>query len=307
MLVDGPPSGGRTGLVLALAAAAALALAGTASAACGGVEQVKPRKDVNLGRAPIAIGDSSMLLALPELAREGYRANARGCRQWAEGMGVLRQQRKLPRLVVMALGADGVVTRSDIHDALGLLGKKRTLGLVTPIELGGHAGRDADIVKSEAKRHPNRITLLNWVDYSRGHPGWFQPDGLHLTLDGRGRVREAAEEAAQGSAKTALSGLRNLALPADEGVRWLTKWQGSCANLHQPAIGWRLGVRSRRCPGWRWDEPATRTRAVAGGSTPAGGRARALLALTRAPRVAQRARHGRSLRHRRARARRPRR
>src|ERR1700754_3113044 len=64
---------------------------GTASAACGGVEQVKPQKDVNLGRAPVAIGDSPMLLALPNLAHEGYRANARGCRQWPEGLDVIRK------------------------------------------------------------------------------------------------------------------------------------------------------------------------------------------------------------------------
>jgi len=87
--------------------------AGTAWAACGGVQQVKPRKDVNLGRAPIAIGDSSMLLALPKLANEGYRANARGCRQWSEGLDVMRKLKRedhLPRLVVVVLGADGVFT-----------------------------------------------------------------------------------------------------------------------------------------------------------------------------------------------------
>ena len=161
--------------------------AGTAWAACGGVEQVKPRKDVNLGRAPIAIGDSSMLLALPRLAKEGYRANARGCRQWSEGLDVIRKLKHedhLPRLVVVALGADGVVDKNDIHTALDLLGKKRTLGLVTPRELGGGAGHDADLVRKEAEAHSNRITLIDWVKYSDGHSGWFQPDGLHLTFEG---------------------------------------------------------------------------------------------------------------------------
>jgi lysophospholipase L1-like esterase len=161
--------------------------AGAAWAACGGVEQVKPRKDVNLGRAPIAIGDSSMLLALPYLAKEGYRANARGCRQWAEGLDVIRKLRHedhLPRLVVVALGADGVVNKGDIHDALDLIGKKRTLGLVTPPETGGVAGHDADVVRKEAKAHSNRIVLIDWVKYSAGHSAWFQPDGLHLTFEG---------------------------------------------------------------------------------------------------------------------------
>src|SRR5436190_3733528 len=132
-------------VVLALVAPAA-------HAACGGVEQENPRKDVNLGRAPIAIGDSPMLLALPDLAQEGYRANARGCRQWPEGLDVLRDLARkdhVPKLVVVALGSNGVVTKDNIHDALDLVGKKRTLGLVTPREEGGGSSSDADLIRKE--------------------------------------------------------------------------------------------------------------------------------------------------------------
>jgi lysophospholipase L1-like esterase len=169
--------------VLALLALTAPA----AHAACGGVEQEKPRKDVNLGRAPIAIGDSPMLLALPNLAQEGYLANARGCRQWPEGLALIRKLRNedhLPKLVVVALGSNGSITRTNIRDALDLVGKKRTLGLVTPRETGGGSSSDADVVRSEAKKHKNRTVLLDWVSYSSGHSGWFQPDGLHLTFEG---------------------------------------------------------------------------------------------------------------------------
>ncbi len=160
---------------------------GVASAACGGVEQVNPRKDVTLGRAPLAVGDSPMLLALPNLAQIGYRANARGCRQWPEGLALLRDLRRedhLPRLVVVALGSNGVVTKGDIRKALDIVGKKRKLGLVTPRESGGGAGHDADVVRTQARKHKNRTVLLDWVKYSAGHPAWFQADGLHLTFDG---------------------------------------------------------------------------------------------------------------------------
>jgi hypothetical protein len=169
--------------VIALLALAAPA----ADAACGGPQQEKPRKDVTLGRAPIAIGDSPMLLALEPLAKEGYLANARGCRQWAEGVALIRKLRdegKLPRLVVVALGSNGSVTKGNIRDALDLVGKKRTLGLVTPRETGGGSSHDADVVRSEAREHKNRTVLLDWVDFSGGHPGWFQADGLHLTFEG---------------------------------------------------------------------------------------------------------------------------
>ena len=158
-----------------------------ADAACGGPQQVRPRKDVTLGRAPIAIGDSPMLLALEPLAQEGYLANARGCRQWPEGLALMRNLRDadhLPRLVVVALGSNGSVSRANIHDALDLVGKDRKLGLVTPRETGGGSSSDADVVRSEAKKHKNRTVLLDWVKYSAGHPAWFQPDGLHLTFEG---------------------------------------------------------------------------------------------------------------------------
>jgi hypothetical protein len=175
--------------VNALAGALVLAVftAVVAHAACGGVEQVRPHKNVSAGRAPLAVGDSPMLLALDPLADEGYRANARGCRQYPEGLALLRDLKrrdKLPRLVVVALGSNGVITKADIREALDIVGKKRTLGLVTPRELGGGAGHDADLVRSQARKHENRIELLDWVQYSSGHSSWFQPDGLHLTFAG---------------------------------------------------------------------------------------------------------------------------
>jgi hypothetical protein len=126
------------------------------------------------------------VLALTDLAQEGYRANARGCRQYPEGLALMRDLRrkdKLPRLVVVALGSNGSITKDNIHDALHIVGKKRVLALVTPRETGGGAGHDASLVRREAHRH-KRIRLLDWVKFSAGHPGWFQPDGLHLTFAG---------------------------------------------------------------------------------------------------------------------------
>lgn len=190
MLVNRNSAGGLFGRAVAAAIACAATLALTpalADAACGGVAQEKPRKNVTAGRAPIAIGDSPMLLALDALAKKGYRANARGCRQYPEGLALMRDLRrrdKLPRLVVVALGSNGSITKGNIHDALDIIGKKRTLGLVTPRESGGGAGSDAALVRSEAKKHENRIELIDWVKHSAGHPGWFQPDGLHLTFEG---------------------------------------------------------------------------------------------------------------------------
>jgi hypothetical protein len=174
------------GVAIALAVALSLTAAPAARAGCGGVETASPKHKV-APRPPLAIGDSSMLLALPALARVGYKVNARGCRQFSEGLRLLRQTRRahqLPRLVVLALGADASITSHQIEQAKKILGPKRKLGLVTPRELGGGESSDAQVIRNAGRRDPERVKVLDWVHYSAGHSNWFQPDGLHLTFTG---------------------------------------------------------------------------------------------------------------------------
>jgi len=40
-----------------------------------------------------------------------------------------------------------------------------------------------DDIQAAAAKHPE-VTVADWNTYSRSHPDWFQPDGLHLTSDG---------------------------------------------------------------------------------------------------------------------------
>jgi hypothetical protein len=183
-------------LVLGASLLAALTLVAVVEAApppsatpagCGGVERVPPTHWHRAYRAPLAIGDSTMLLAMPALSREGFSVNAHGCRQYPEALSLLnglRRAHELPRVIVIALGANGEIRDSDIAQALQILGADRLLVLVTPRELGGGAGSDAQLVRAEARRHPQRVRVLDWVAYSVGHPGWFEPDGLHLSPSG---------------------------------------------------------------------------------------------------------------------------
>jgi hypothetical protein len=171
---------------MALVAVPMLVITAPAAADCGGVEKARPRHKV-APRPPLAIGDSSMLLALPALARVGYKVNARGCRQFSEGLRLLRDARRhhrLPRLVVLALGADASISGHQIGSARKVLGGKRKLGLVTPRELGGGESNDARVIRNAGQRDPRHIKVLDWVHYSAGHGSWFQPDGLHLTFSG---------------------------------------------------------------------------------------------------------------------------
>jgi hypothetical protein len=184
--MNGGVSIARIGAAIALAGVLLAAWTPRARAGCGGVETATPKHKV-APRPPLAIGDSSMLLALPALARVGYKVNARGCRQFAEGLGVLqdaRRHHRLPRLAVLALGADASVSAGQIAQARKIMGPKRKLGLVTPRETGGGESKDAAVIRNAAQRDPVHIKVLDWVHYSAGHSSWFQPDGLHLTFSG---------------------------------------------------------------------------------------------------------------------------
>jgi hypothetical protein len=164
-----------------------LALPGKAAAGCGDVRDAAPSHWRDRQRPPLAIGDSTMLLALYSLAGIGYEANAHGCRQFPEALELLRQRKAqgtLPHMVVIALGADGSVTGSDVGLALGILCCDRLLVLVTPRELGGGSGPDVATIRAEVRKHHNRAKLLDWVAYSAGRGDWFQPDGIHLTTAG---------------------------------------------------------------------------------------------------------------------------
>jgi hypothetical protein len=218
--------------IAALAAVTAVALLPAASVAfdpgCGSVETAKARKNVNPGgHPPLAIGDSTMLLALPALAREGYQVNAHGCRQIEEGLDVMRDDKRanrLPHLIVIALGADASISSQQLAKAFHIAGPRRVLGLVTPIELGGGTSNDADVVRAAAKRHPKRSVLLDWVAYSAGHSDWFQPDNLHLTFSGadgfarllRQALPYAKAGALPGRPPKGKSGLGNTPVPVSD-------------------------------------------------------------------------------------------
>jgi hypothetical protein len=177
-----------TAMVVTLAATVTGAVAAQpAAAGCGGPVRAAPRHHVVPGRPPLALGDSVMIFAVPRMAARGIEADARGCRQLPEAMSILRARKRagtLPRLVILALGANGSLTRDGLEGVLHLLGRHRRLALMTPREEGGGSGSDAVAVRALGRAHPQRVAVLDWVLRAAGHGAWFQPDGLHLTYPG---------------------------------------------------------------------------------------------------------------------------
>jgi hypothetical protein len=203
------------GLVLAVLAVAGGAVP-SAQAGCGGVVAAEARGPVAVGRAPLAIGDSTSIYAAPILGRLGVEANAKGCRQFTEGVSLLRARRAagtLPAVVVLALGANGPVPQRAMEQALSILGPRRILLLVT----AKHADARNGALRAAARRHPDRVVLVDWVAASAGHPGWFSGDGLHV---GQAGATAFAQLIKRSLARFSFPPVRRLRVPRQAAATW---------------------------------------------------------------------------------------
>jgi hypothetical protein len=193
---------GIVGVALALAVlcqAPSAFGAGEPAFGCGHVHTADAQRNPygpNDGPPPIAIGDSTMLLPIPDLSRVGFDVNAKGCRGFKQSIWLardLRNQEKLPKLILINAYGNGGVDDELIKFALKVIGPKRTLVLVTAYDAdtGAPPAPDTDVLVEAAKDHPDRIKLLDWVKYSLPHhkvepaPGaWFLPDLFHPNFTG---------------------------------------------------------------------------------------------------------------------------
>lgn len=184
-------------LCLTVALVAAAHGAGEPAFGCKQIHRGKAQIDPNPdGRAPVALGDSTMILPIPNLNAVGYSVNARGCRGFREAVNIaakLKAKRHLPHLVLINSYGNGGVNPGLIQSALGVLGGKRVLGLVTAYnaDTGHPPAPDTDVLFKAERQYPHRIFVLDWVKYSRSHhsaeptPGaWFLPDLFHPNYTG---------------------------------------------------------------------------------------------------------------------------
>jgi hypothetical protein len=205
------------GATAAIAAAAVAAGAGAppARAGCGGENHspANPRITHARGhRGALVIGDSTMIYAGPRLAARGLETYARGCRQFAAGLELVAARKRagtLPHLVVLALGANGGASAGQFAQALRLIGPDRVLGLVTPRNYAS----TAVAMRAFARRHPDRVLLVDWTARSAGHGGWFFGDGLHVNLTGADAYARLIAHRAAGAIAPPVARLRRAASP----------------------------------------------------------------------------------------------
>jgi hypothetical protein len=146
---------------------------------CGYVH-LRPRH-VRPGFAPLALGDSVMLSAAWRLTWTGFETDTMCGRSPGAGLRVLRRRLRagtLPEVVVVALGANTPMTSQDIDGMLEVLGPQRKLLLVTQMRHWRPVSDAA--IRGASKRHPARITLIDWRALARRHRDWLWSDGTHL-------------------------------------------------------------------------------------------------------------------------------
>jgi hypothetical protein len=105
------------------------------------------------------VGDSTLILAAPKLGALGLEADARGCRQFTAGVALLRQRRNagtLPRVVVLALGANGPISDGAMSAALKAVGRHRVLARVTARR---SPASDHQMYAAAHGHHPVRVAL----------------------------------------------------------------------------------------------------------------------------------------------------
>jgi hypothetical protein len=195
--------GVRQGAVAVVALCILIGLAAEANGAgepdygCKKIHRGKAQIDPNpKGKAPLTIGDSTMILPIPNLDAVGYSVNARGCRGFKEAVNIARKLKAkghLPHLVLINAYGNGGVNPGLISEALDVLGRTRVLGLVTAYDADtGHPpAPDTDVLFKAAKQYPHRVFVLDWVKYSLPHHaaestpgGWFLPDLFHPNYTG---------------------------------------------------------------------------------------------------------------------------
>jgi hypothetical protein len=173
----------RTLVCLLVVIGALLGCAGPAHACNAATHSAARHLRPAHGHPPLIIGDSTMIFAAPFLGGLGFEADAHGCRQFSAGVAMLAARRRagtLPRIAILALGANGAIPASGIRAALRTIGRRRILGLVTPRNLGSSQTQ----MRRAAGAHPERVLLIDWARYSAGHGSWFGGDGLHVDQNG---------------------------------------------------------------------------------------------------------------------------
>jgi peptidoglycan/LPS O-acetylase OafA/YrhL len=134
----------------------------------------------------VAIGDSVMLGAAPNLGARGYVVDAEESRQFKAGIDIARflnESGQLGNVAVIHLGTNGPVSQATLDEMFTYL---RPLPLVVVLTVRvNKAWQDSnnELIRDLPRQWPN-VKVLDWYLDSQNQSGWFYGDGTHLRPEG---------------------------------------------------------------------------------------------------------------------------
>lgn len=136
----------------------------------------------------LMIGDSVSLRTIPNFEQtfpHGHIDAAKN-RQFTTGVDLASQYiagNQAGKIVVIALGTNGLVTDENIDQMMGLLGDKRVVVFITTRSPQPWVGPTNEAIARAADRYPN-VRIIDWYGFSEGRNDLFDGDGTHLSSDG---------------------------------------------------------------------------------------------------------------------------
>lgn len=136
----------------------------------------------------LMIGDSVSLRTIPNFEQtfpHGHIDAAKN-RQFTTGVDLASQYiagNQAGKIVVIALGTNGLVTDENIDQMMNLLGDMRVVVFMTTRSPQPWVGPTNEAIARAAQRYPN-VRIIDWYAFSEGRNDLFDGDGTHLSSDG---------------------------------------------------------------------------------------------------------------------------
>lgn len=181
----------RSLLAAVLAAVAALVL----SVLTAPVAEARPPA----GR--FAIGDSVMLGAVSQLQRKGFRVDASVSRSFTAARSIMQGQgSRLPRNVVIHLGANSYISKSECRAIVRTAGKKRRVFFVN-VQLPNYSryayesSNNQALAQCDRSFPKKRVRVINWNKFSDRNRWVLCSDGYHISCGGQNRYARLVDRA----------------------------------------------------------------------------------------------------------------
>jgi len=153
-----------------------------------GQQAAEVRNEVESKLAPVVFGDSVVLSARDSLRSVIGKVSidaavSRQPKVIADRIRARRNEQRLGAAVVIHMGTNGIVQEADLRPILEELSDRDRVVVVNVRVPRVWMKPTNEMISSLVTQFPN-VRLADWNKASKGHKGYFAPDGVHLTKTG---------------------------------------------------------------------------------------------------------------------------